>query len=172
MSRFVRGVVSSVGRVDYFRNIRHPARLFKCHHSHRADPDRLAVVGYSKGAQAGFTLTRSGTIDVSDTALRTALGANLSGIQALFGAAGIGNAMVTATGAASRAVDGTITSAVTTITDSNTRLNKRVRDLQARVEARREALVARFTSMELAISRFQAQGNSLQSSIAGSTRSR
>ncbi len=127
---------------------------------------------YSKGAQAGFTLTRSGSIEVSDTTLRTALGANLSGIQALFGAAGIGNAAVTATAAASRAVDGTITNAVTTITDSNTRLNKRVRDLQARVEARREALVARFTSMELAISRFQAQGNSLQSSIAGVTRSR
>ncbi len=123
---------------------------------------------YSKGALAGFTLTRSGSIEVSDTTFRTALGANLSGIQALFGAEGIGNAMVGATGAASRAVDGTITNAVTTITDSNLRLNKRVRDMQARVDARREALIARFTSMELAISRFQAQGNSLQSAIAGS----
>ncbi len=127
---------------------------------------------YSKGALAGFTLTRSGSIEVSDTILRTAIGANLAGVQALFGSEGIGNAMVTATGSASRAVDGTITNAVSTINDSNTRLNKRVRDLQARVEARREALVARFTAMELAISRFQAQGNSLQSSIAGSTRSR
>lgn len=122
---------------------------------------------YSKGALAGFTLTRSGTIEVNDTVFRTALGANLSGIQALFGSTGIGNAMVAATTAASRAVDGTITNAITSITDSNTRLTKRMNDLTARVEERRLALIARFTAMELAISRLQAQGNSLNSSLSG-----
>ncbi|MDZ7630638.1 MAG: flagellar filament capping protein FliD [Gemmatimonadaceae bacterium] len=124
---------------------------------------------FSRGALAGFTLTRSGTIEVNDTIFRTALGANLSGIQALFGSAGIGNAMVLATTAASRAVDGTITSAVSSITDSNTRLTKRLSDLQSRVEERRNALIARFTAMELAISRLQAQGNSLNSSLTGLT---
>ena len=44
-------------------------------------------------------------------------------------------------------------------------------DLQARVEERRAALIARFTSMELAISRLQAQGNSLNSSLTGLTAS-
>jgi flagellar hook-associated protein 2 len=126
---------------------------------------------YSKGALAGFTLTRAGTIEVNDTTFRTALGANLTGIQALFGSAGIGNAMVAATTSASRSVDGTIPNAVTAITDSNTRLTRRMNDLQARVEERRAALIARFTSMELAISRLQAQGNSLNSSLTGLTAS-
>jgi flagellar hook-associated protein 2 len=126
---------------------------------------------FTKGALAGFTLTRAGTIEVNDTTFRTALGANLTGIQALFGSAGIGNAMVSATTFASRAVDGTIPNAVTAITDSNTRLTRRMNDLQARVEERRAALIARFTSMELAISRLQAQGNSLNSSLTGLTAS-
>lgn len=126
-----------------------------------------AAGNYSKATLAGVTLTRSGSIEVNDTTLRTAIGANLTGIQSLFGTTGIGNAMVNATTAATRAVDGTITSAVTAITDSNTRLTRRVSDLEARVVERRQALIARFTSMELAISRLQAQGGSLSTSLAG-----
>ncbi len=122
---------------------------------------------YSRGTLAGLTLNRSGTVDVNDTTLRTALGANLTGIQALFGTGGIGNAMVTATTAASRAVDGTITSAIFTITESNSRLTKRITDAQARVDARRTALITRFTSMELAISRLQQQGTNLSSAVSG-----
>ncbi len=135
---------------------------------------RTEVTGagdYSKATLAGVTLSRSGSIDVNDTTLRTAIGANLSGIQALFGAAGIGNAMVAATTAASRAVDGTITNAIASLTDSNTRLARRVTDLEARVVERRQALIARFTSMELAISRLQAQGNSLSTALGNSGRS-
>lgn len=127
----------------------------------------LAGGAYSKATLAGVTLTRSGSIEVSDTSLRSAMGTNLSGIQALFGSAGIGNAMVTATTFASRSVDGTITSAITSITDSNTRLTKRMNEAQERVDARREALIARFTAMELAMSRLQQQGNSLSASMAG-----
>ena len=129
----------------------------------------LAGGAYSKATLAGVTLTRSGSIEVSDTSLRSAMGTNLSGIQALFGSAGIGNAMVTATTFASRSVDGTITSAITSITDSNTRLTKRMNEAQDRVDARREALIARFTAMELAMSRLQQQGNSLSASMAGLT---
>lgn len=129
----------------------------------------LAGGAYSKATLAGVTLTRSGSIEVSDTSLRSAMGTNLSGIQALFGSAGIGNAMVTATTFASRSVDGTITSAITSITDSNTRLTKRMNEAQDRVNARREALIARFTAMELAMSRLQQQGNSLSASMAGLT---
>ncbi len=123
---------------------------------------------YGRGALAGFTLTRSGSVEVNDTVFRTALGANLTGIQALFGSAGIGNAMVSATTAASRTTDGTITNAITSITDSNSRLAKRITQLQARVDERRSALIARFTAMETAIGRLQAQGNSL-SSLANSS---
>ena len=125
---------------------------------------------YSKATLAGVTLTRSGSIEVNDTTLRSAMGTNLTGIQALFGSAGIGNAMVSATTFASRSVDGTITSAITSITDSNIRLTKRMTEAQDRVDARREALIARFTAMELAMSRLQQQGNSLSASLAGINR--
>lgn len=131
----------------------------------------VAAAGtYSRGTLAGVTLNRGGTLDVNDTTLRTAMGVNLSGIQALFGSTGIGNAMVTATTAASRSVDGTITSAISTLTDSSTRLTRRLTDLQTRVEERRTALIARFTAMETAIGRLQAQGSSLSSSVAGLAR--
>ncbi len=122
---------------------------------------------YSRGALAGFTLTRGGTIEVDDAKLRAAMGANLSGVRALFGSAGLGNAMVTATSFASRAVDGTIPQTVTTITQANMRLTKRMKDMQDRVEARRVAMMARFTSMELAISRLQQQGTALTNAVAG-----
>ena len=127
---------------------------------------------YSKATLAGVTLSRSGNLEVNDTTLRSAMGANLSGIQALFGATGIGQAMVASTTAATRSVDGTLTSAISTIVDSNTRITKRMNEAQARVDARREALIARFTSMELALSRLQKQGNSLSSSLSGITSSR
>ena len=127
---------------------------------------------YSRATLAGFSLTRGGTVEVNDTTLRTALGANLTGVQALFGSAGIGNALVTATTAASRAVDGTITGSIATITDSNARISKRMSEAQARVDSRREALIARFTSMEIALGRLQKQGNSLSASMTGLTGSR
>ena len=125
---------------------------------------------FSRGTLAGVTLTRSGSLEVNDTSIRSALNANLSGVQALFGTAGIGNAMSQATAFATRAVDGTITSALSSISNSSTSLNKRISDAQTRVTARREALVARFTAMELAMSRLQQQGNSLTASMTGLNR--
>jgi flagellar hook-associated protein 2 len=127
---------------------------------------------YSRGTLAGFTLTQAGSIEVNDTTLRAAMNANLSGIQALFGSAGIGNSMVNATTDATRAVTGTIPNLVSNITSSNGRLSKRVTELQARVEQRQQALIARFTAMETAISRLQAQGNSLSSSVFGASSNR
>jgi flagellar capping protein FliD len=114
-----------------------------------------------------MTLQRSGSLDVNDAKVRAALNDDLSGVQALFGTAGIGKAMATATGFATRGVDGTITSAIANITRNAVSLNKRITDAQSRVDQRREALIARFTAMELAMSRLQAQGNSLSASLAG-----
>jgi len=125
---------------------------------------------FSRGTLAGVTLTRSGTLEVNDTSIRSALNTNLSGVQALFGTAGIGNAMSQATTFATRAVDGTITSALSTISNASASLTKRISDAQTRVAARREALVARFTAMELAMSRLQQQGNSLTASMTGLNR--
>ncbi len=125
---------------------------------------------FTRGTLAGMTLLRSGALEVNDTRVRDALNANLSGVQALFGTAGIGNAMSQATTFTTRAVDGTITSAISNITRSAVSLNKRIADAQSRVDARREALIARFTAMELAMSRLQQQGNSLTASMVGLNR--
>ena len=133
----------------------------------------VATAGdYSRGTLVGLTLNRGGTLDIDDAKLSNAIGANLSGVQALFGSTGIGNAMVGATTFASRSVDGTITSAISSINDSNTRLTKRISDAQERVDARRTALIARFTQMEQAISRFQAQGSNLTAAVSGLSSSR
>ncbi len=131
---------------------------------------QVAAAGaYPRATLAGVTLSRSGTIDVDATKLSAALGTSLSSIQALFGASGIGGAMSAATQLAIRPIDGTITQSITNISDSNSALTKRINEAQARVEARRQILIARFTAMEIAISRLQAQGNSLNSSLSGLT---
>jgi len=126
---------------------------------------------YSRSTLAGMTLSRSGSLDVDDTKIRAAINANLTGVQALFGSAGIGNAMVAATTSAARAVDGTIPASLSSITESNRRLTSRINELQTRIDARRDALIARFTSMELAMNRLQQQGNSLTSTMTGLNRS-
>ena len=126
---------------------------------------------FTRGTLAGMTLLRSGSLEVSETKVRDALNADLSGVQSLFGTAGIGDAMSSAAGFATRAVDGTITSAISNITRSSVSLNKRITDAQSRITARRETLIARFTSMELAMNRLQQQGNSLTASMAGLNRS-
>ena len=129
---------------------------------------QVAAAGaFPRATLAGVTLNRSGTIDVDATKLGAAMGTNLSSIQTLFGANGIGGAMSTATKSAIRPIDGTITKSITNISDSNSALTKRMNDAQARVEARRQIMIDRFTAMELAISRLQAQGNSLNSSLSG-----
>jgi flagellar hook-associated protein 2 len=125
---------------------------------------------YSRATLAGLTLTRSGTLELDDAKLREAMGANLSGIQALFGNSGIGNAMVAATTEATRAAIGTIPTLINNITAANGRTSRRITDLEARVEQRQQALIARFTAMETAVSRLQQQGNSLSAAVNNSSR--
>jgi flagellar hook-associated protein 2 len=124
---------------------------------------------YSRATLAGFTLTQAGTVEVGETALRTAMTANLSGIQALFGATGIGNAIVAAANEATQTAIGTIPTLVSNISAQNIRANKRITQLQERVEQRQQALIARFTAMETAVSRLQNQGNSLSAAVFGSS---
>lgn len=118
---------------------------------------------YDRGTRAGFTLTRSGSLELDETKLKGLLGTNLANVQALFGASGIGDAMVTAAQRASRLGDGTITSEIANITNANQRLSSRLANLQDRVDARKQALVLRFSAMEAAMSRLQQQTNSLSS---------
>lgn len=122
---------------------------------------------YDRGTRAGFTLTRSGSIELDEAKLRGLLGTNLSNMQALFGSTGIAGAMVTAAQRASRLGDGTITNEIANITTANQRLSARLANLQDRVDARKQALILRFSNMEAAMSRLQQQTNSL-TSLTGS----
>ena len=126
---------------------------------------------FPRATLAGVTLNRSGMIDVDATKLQAAMGTSLGSIQTLFGANGIGGRMSAATQFAIRPIDGTITKSITNISDSNSALTKRMNAAQARVDARRQIMIDRFTAMELAISRLQGQGNSLNSAMSGLTRS-
>ena len=121
---------------------------------------------YDRGARAGFALTRSGSIEVDETVLRGAMGTNLSGIQALFGTAGIGNAMVNAAKSATRLGDGIIPTQINNIQNLNSRLTKRMTDLQDRVDQRKQALILRFTAMEAAMGRLQQQSSTLSQSVS------
>jgi flagellar hook-associated protein 2 len=126
-----------------------------------------AAGAYSRAPLVGVTLNRSGTIDVDTAKLSAAMGSSLSNLQKLFGATGIGGAMSTATQFAIRPIDGTITNSITSISDSNSRLTKRMNDASARVEQRRQVMIARFTAMELAMNRLQAQSSALTTSLTG-----
>jgi flagellar hook-associated protein 2 len=124
---------------------------------------------FSRTALAGFTLTQAGSVEVNETSLRNAMTANLSGVMALFGTAGVGNAMVAAANEATQTANGTIPTLLSNITAQTIRTNKRIAQLQERVEQRQQALIARFTDMETAVSRLQAQGNSLSAAVFGSS---
>ena len=60
---------------------------------------------------------------------------------------------------------GTISSQQTSLTDSVSQLSKRQSDVQARLDAKRAALIAQYTTMEAALSKIQAQGTYLTQQI-------
>ena len=131
---------------------------------------RTEVVGagsYSRGTLVGMTLDRNGRLELNESTFSTAMATNLSAVQSLFGSSGIGAAMVTATTVATRSGDGTIVSQQDSLDATSGRLSRRITVMEQRVQERREALIARFSSMEQALSRLQSQGNALSASILG-----
>jgi flagellar hook-associated protein 2 len=131
---------------------------------------RTEVVGagsYSRGTLVGMTLDRNGRLELNESTFSTAMATNLSAVQSLFGSGGIGAAMVTATTVATRSGDGTIVSQQDSLDATSGRLSRRITVMEQRVQERREALIARFSSMEQALSRLQSQGNALSASILG-----
>ena len=131
---------------------------------------RTEVVGagsYSRGTLVGMTLDRNGRLELNESTFSTAMATNLSAVQSLFGSSGIGAAMVTATTVATRSGDGTIVSQQDSLDATSGRLSRRITVMEQRVQERREALIARLSSMEQALSRLQSQGNALSASILG-----
>ena len=122
---------------------------------------------FSRGTLVGMTLDRNGRLELNETTFNTAMSTNLSAVQSLFGSSGIGAAMVSATTLATRSGDGTIVAQQDSLDATSGRLNRRITVMEQRVQERREALVARFSAMESALSRLQSQGNALSASILG-----
>jgi flagellar hook-associated protein 2 len=88
-------------------------------------------------------------------------------VEALLGFSGVGSAVVSATDAVNAFGTGLISNQIRTIDTAQLRLRQRETDAKARVEARRQQLVAQFTRMEEAMSKAQAQ-SSLFKNLQGS----
>ncbi len=116
---------------------------------------------YSKLAIAGVALDRFGVLKVDVDALKTAMADKPTEIEALFGFNGVGGAFVAAADSATQFGIGTISAQLKSLSQASIRLKSRETQAQARLDYRREQLVAQFTQMEIAISRLNQQRGSL-----------
>jgi flagellar hook-associated protein 2 len=122
---------------------------------------------YGRAPLVGMTFDRTGVLGIDESQLRKALGDKPDEVEALFGLAGIGTAVVRATDRATAFGSGAISSQERSIDDQSTRLNSRASEVRRRLDQRRRQLTQEFTRMEQALSRLNAQG----SWLAGQVRS-
>ena len=116
---------------------------------------------YTAGSIAGMTLDRSGHLQLDTTALTTALGNKPDELAKLFGSAGIGQALVTATDKATAFGTGTLATQLTSIDNSVATMKSRQTVAQRRVDDSKKQLTARFTAMEQMLSKIQSQSTAL-----------
>ena len=116
---------------------------------------------YSSLAVTGLPLDRFGKLTFDTAKFATALSERPAEIEALFGYAGVGTAFVTATDNATRFGVGSISTQVTNLDTSTARLRTRETAARAKLESRRERLVADFTRMEDALGRLKSQSGAL-----------
>jgi flagellar hook-associated protein 2 len=120
---------------------------------------------YNRAPLVGLALDRNGVLGVDETVLRRALAERPDEVEALFGLAGIGTAVVRATDRATSFGSGTISTQERSIDDQSRRLDARAVDARRRLEQRRRQLTQEFTRMEQALSRLNAQGNWLAGQV-------
>lgn len=116
---------------------------------------------YSSLAVTGLPLDRFGRLTFDAAKFTTALTERPAEIEALFGYAGVGTAFVTATDNATRFGVGSISTQVSNLDSSTARLRTRETAARAKLESRRERLVADFTRMEEALGRLKSQSGAL-----------
>jgi flagellar hook-associated protein 2 len=136
---------------------------------------RTQVAGnstYSSLSIAGVALDKNGVLQVDTTKLQSALNSKPTEIESLFGFGGVGGALVTATDNATQFGTGTISTTLLNIDDSTRRLQSRADDASARLDLKRQQLVAQYANLESLLGSLNAQGASLKSSIAGLTPTR
>ena len=126
--------------------------------------DVAGTIGGRAATGIGWTLTASEG-DAKGLAV-TYAGATTGAAGTFTYALGLGGTMTRLTDLLTRAGDGTIATQTSSIEQSVTSLQRRADDVQARLDRRRESLVAQFTAMEAALSRIQAQGNWLTQQLS------
>lgn len=118
---------------------------------------------YTNLSVTGLSLDRFGQMQIDTATLNKALQSKPAEVEALFGFSGVGAALVTATDAATGYGTGTIATQQQSISDSTERLKQRVTSAQARLDAKRIELVARYAKMETLLSSLQSQSSSISS---------
>lgn len=129
-----------------------------------ADIASLAGTGFSRAASAGVALDRDGLLRVDSAALTAALTTSPNDVKALFGE--VGEAMYEASDAIAASFSGTVASQIRFLEESNTALDQRIDDVEARLEVRRQSMIRQYTQMESMISQIQSQGNWLAQQIS------
>lgn len=122
-----------------------------------ADVASLAGTAFSRAANAGLALNKDGVLTLDSAKLSSVLETSANDVQALF--AGVGNSMFQATDSISAAYNGTVSSQIRSLESSNATLDRRIGDVESRLEVRRQSLIRQYTQMEMAISKIQSQGN-------------
>ncbi len=110
----------------------------------------------------GLTTAQNGDLELDTDVLREALDADFEGVVGL--ATGETGALATIAGVIDRFVDedtGTITARGDSLDGQIETLEKRITDFQDHLDAYRSRLQKQFTSMELAMARFQTAGSAL-----------
>lgn len=127
---------------------------------------------FSRAAEVGVSLSRTGTLDVDEAKLRAAISSNPADVHALFAGRtgdppveGLAGRMMTAAASIVRAGDGTVSIQLDSLDRSNTSLQRRLGDAETRLELRRQTLVDQFARMETALSALNAQGDWLTSQL-------
>ena len=116
---------------------------------------------YTVGSVAGMTLDRSGHLNLDTAALTTALGNKPEELAKLFGSAGIGQALVTATDKATAFGTGVLATQINSIDSSVATMKSRQTVAQRRVDDAKKQMTARFTSMEQLLAKIQSQGSAM-----------
>jgi flagellar hook-associated protein 2 len=118
-------------------------------------------------ADLGIQTDRSGKLVFDESAFREAYTADPAGVQARMTTDGTGFAarVKSVAGAASNAVDGTVTSAITGRNEAIRRLDDSISSWDLRLELRRTALTRQFTALESALSQMNSQSSWLSGQI-------
>ncbi|MBW3630163.1 MAG: hypothetical protein KY464_12795 [Gemmatimonadetes bacterium] len=134
-----------------------------------AGADVQGTIGGYSAAGNGQLLTGAAGFDTEGLAITyagTAANANAGTIRFSLG---LGGEMHAAANLQSRVGDGSVVLQTNVLGRSIDLLKDRLENIQSRLDIRREALIKQFTRMEAAMSRFQAQSNSLAPQLAALT---